>query len=182
MPLMPTAYGQQARPQGQASIMALMGFSYPRSFLRLLAAGFTLIALPLVVALVTNAVAIDQLANRSQEAVYRAVQATQSSRRVLDSVTAMERSARQLVILGDRELFDNYVLNRRQFAINTSRLAALPIDEEQRAVLKLLMLGEAGIFSILSDPKAEQQELAKAVERFGRWPSTRERSWCAATR
>lgn len=147
--------------------MALMGFSYPRSFLRLLAAGFTLIALPLVVALVTNAVAIDQLANRSQEAVYRAVQATQSSRRVLDSLTAMERSARQLVILGDRELFDNYVLNRRQFAINTSRLAALPIDEEQRAVLKLLMLGEAGIFSTLSDPKAEQQELAQAVERFG---------------
>ena len=55
---------------------------YPRSFIRLLLIGFTLVALPLIGALVTSAIAVDRLANRSQIAVYGAVQATQSSRRL----------------------------------------------------------------------------------------------------
>jgi len=57
---------------------------YPRSFLKLLLIGFTLVALPLIFALINNAVSVDQIANRSQRAVYQAVQATQSSRRVLE--------------------------------------------------------------------------------------------------
>ncbi|MBI3919555.1 MAG: histidine kinase [Betaproteobacteria bacterium] len=139
---------------------------YPNSFLKLLAVGCTLIALPLVIALITNAIAIDQLANRSQEAVYRAVQATQSSRRLLESLTATERSARQMVILADRGLLDNYVLNRGQFLANADRLARLPIGGEQQAVLAPIMQGEAEIFSVLANPQADQTQLVKAVEGF----------------
>ena len=43
----------------------VMPVYYPRSFPRLLAVGFTLVALPLVFALVNNAVSVDRLANRS---------------------------------------------------------------------------------------------------------------------
>jgi hypothetical protein len=42
-----------------------MRLYYPRSFPVLLGAGLTLIALPLVFALINNAVTVDQLANRS---------------------------------------------------------------------------------------------------------------------
>jgi two-component system sensor histidine kinase GlrK len=139
---------------------------YPNSFLKLLAVGCTLIALPLLIALVTNAVAIDQLTNRSQEAVYRAVQATQSSRRLLESLTATERSARQMVILADRGLFDNYVLSRKQFVANAERHAGLPIGGDRQAVLAPLVKGEAEIFAVLSDPQADQAQLVKAVEGF----------------
>ena len=54
---------------------------YPRSFSKLLFVGFALVALPLMFALVNNAISIDQLGNLSQKAVYQAVQATQSSRK-----------------------------------------------------------------------------------------------------
>jgi len=42
-----------------------MRLYYPRSFPMLLGAGLTLIAVPLIFAIVNNAVAVDQLANRS---------------------------------------------------------------------------------------------------------------------
>jgi len=72
----------------------------------LLAVAFTLVALPLVFALLNNAISIDLLANRSQNAVYQAVQATQASRRLAQLLGALERTARQIVILDDRSLLD----------------------------------------------------------------------------
>ncbi|MBI3053169.1 MAG: histidine kinase [Betaproteobacteria bacterium] len=92
-----------------------MGSYYPRSFFRLLLVGFTLVALPLVFALITSSVAVDRIASRSQTAVYEAVQATQSSRRLSELLTALERSARQIVILNDRGLLDAYKTIRDQF-------------------------------------------------------------------
>ena len=90
-------------------------FYYPRSFLRLLLVGFSLVALPLVFALITSSVAVDRIASRSQTAVYEAVQATQSSRRLSELLTALERSARQIVILNDRSLLDAYKTIRAKF-------------------------------------------------------------------
>ncbi len=108
---------------------------YPRSFPRLLAVGFTLVALPLVFALVNNAVSVDRLANRSQNAVYQAVQATQSGRRLAQQLTALERTARQIVILDDQSLLDAYAANRRQFEQAVAEFANLPLDAgaEERA-------------------------------------------------
>lgn len=143
-----------------------MRFSYPRSFLKLLAVGFTLVALPLVFALVNNAISIDQLANRSQQAVYRAVQATQSSRRLVEVLTAMERSARQMVILGDRALLDTYVLNRKQFFATAGEFATLPFNSEQKQALDAIVRDEEAIFAVLSDAGAETPQQAKAVEGF----------------
>ena len=163
----PQAYSHRERAEGEARGISFIARSYyPGSFLKLLAIGFTLIALPLVVALITNAVAIDQLGNRSQEAVYRAVQATQGSRRVSERLTAMERSARQMVILGDRELLENYTLSRGRFLSSAESLARLPIDSEQKAALERLVQGEAAIYAALSGSRPEPAALAKAIEGF----------------
>jgi two-component system sensor histidine kinase GlrK len=139
---------------------------YPRSFPRLLAVGFTLVALPLVFALVNNAVSVDRLANRSQNAVYQAVQATHSGRRLAQQLTALERTARQIVILDDRSLLDAYAANRRQFEQAVAEFTNLPLDEEQKSALADIVLGETAVFAALSGvgPKSPQTEIA--VERF----------------
>ena len=85
---------------------------YPRSFSKLLFVGFALVALPLMFALVNNAISIDQLGNQSQKAVYQAVQATQSSRKLAELIPQMERAAHQMIILGDRGLLDTYRVHR----------------------------------------------------------------------
>ena len=143
-----------------------MGSYYPRSFLKLLLVGFTLVALPLVVALITSAVAVDRLANRSQTAVYDAVQATQNSRRLSELLTAMERSARQIVILGDRSLLDPYKVSRVQFQETAAQFAALPFDAGQRADLDAIVAAEQQIFDALANPTFKPATLQAPVSRF----------------
>jgi two-component system sensor histidine kinase GlrK len=144
----------------------MMRSYYPRSFLKLLLAGFSLVALPLVVALITSAIAVDRLANRSQTAVYQAVQATQSSRRLSELLTAMERSARQIVILNDRSLLDPYKISRSQFQETATQFAALPFDAGQRADLDAIVATEQQIFDALANPTLKPATLQAQVSRF----------------
>lgn len=139
---------------------------YPRSFLKLLVIGFTLVALPLILALINTAVSVDQLASRSQQAVYQAVQATQSSRRLAELLTTMERTARQIVILGDRSLLDAYVVTRTQLLQTAEQVARLPFDGEQKSALDRIVRGEAEIFAALSDAGAKTPQLRKTVGSF----------------
>lgn len=146
----------------------MMRFYYPRSFLKLLFVGFTLIALPLMFALINNAISIDQLSNRSQKAVYQAVQATQSSRQLTELLTAMERSAHQMLILGDRSLLDAYAANRKQFLETANDFTALPFDREQMQALAEIVRGEAEIYERLSDPVSTSTDLQQALQGFDR--------------
>ena len=139
---------------------------YPRSFPRLLAVGFTLVALPLVFALVNNAVTVDRLVNRSQNAVYQAVQATQSGRRLAQQLTALERTARQMVILDDRSLLETYVANRRRLDQAVGEFANLPLDADQKRALEDIVRGEAAVFGALSGAGPKSPEARAAVESF----------------
>ncbi|HUF81767.1 MAG TPA: HAMP domain-containing sensor histidine kinase [Burkholderiales bacterium] len=139
---------------------------YPRSFPRLLMIGFTLVALPPVFALVNNAISVDRLANRSQNEVYQAVQATHSSRRLSQLLGALERTARQIVILDDRSLLDAYLSNRRQLEQTFTEFSRLRLDPEQAVALQEIVQGEAEIFAKLSRPGTKGPELKEAVERF----------------
>ena len=143
-----------------------MQLYYPRSFLKLLVIGFTLVALPLILALINTAVSVDQLSSRSQQTVYQAVQATQSSRRLAELLTTMERAARQMVILGDRSLLDSYGVAREQLIRTARQFSSLPFDVEQKSALDRIVRGEAEIYQALSDPLARTPELAKSVQRF----------------
>jgi len=132
----------------------------------LLAVAFTLVALPLVFALLNNAISIDLLANRSQNAVYQAVQATQASRRLAQLLGALERTARQIVILDDRSLLDAYAANRREFEKTVAQFTRLPLDVEPRSALDEIVRGEAEIFAVLSRADAKGAQLKATVERF----------------
>jgi two-component system sensor histidine kinase GlrK len=143
-----------------------MRLYYPRSFPGLLGAGLTLIALPLMFALINNAISVDQIANRSRNAVYQAAQATQSSRRLADLVTALERTARQIVILDDRSLVDAYLANRQRFEQTVGEFARLPLDDEQKRALDSIVRGEKEIYMVLSDERANQERLTAAVGLF----------------
>ena len=172
--LLPGGAGQaQARgfaswlsPGGGARYAQRMLRYYPRSFPRLLLTGFALVALPLIFALINNAVSVDQLANRSQNAVYLAVQATQNGRRLAQQLNALERTARQMVILGDQSLLDNYAANRRQFEQVAAEFANLPLDAEQKRALDDIVRGESAIFAALYEAAPKNLALKAAVEGF----------------
>jgi two-component system sensor histidine kinase GlrK len=143
-----------------------MRFYYPRSFFTLLFVGFALIALPLMIALINNAISIDRLGNLSQKAVYQAVQATQSSRKLAEVIPAMERAAHQMLILGDRSLLDTYSVHRKQLLATAAEFRTLPFDTEQRNALREIVGGEAAIYDQLSNPASRPEDLQKAVKAF----------------
>ena len=139
---------------------------YPRSFSKLLFVGFALIALPLMIALINNAISIDRLGNLSQKAVYQAVQATQISRKLAEVIPAMERAAHQMLILGDRSLLDTYRVHRNQLLATAAEFRSLPFDTEQRGALREIVGQEASIYALLENPDTRSEDLQKAVQSF----------------
>ncbi|MDH5216329.1 MAG: ATP-binding protein [Gammaproteobacteria bacterium] len=113
-------------------------FTHPRSFFELIIAGFSLVALPLIVALVTGAFYVDRLTNQSQEAVYRAVQSTQMSRSLVEDVSTMERHVRQYLVLRDVQLINLYK-ERHEIYLETSvKLNAMLLDNALKQRLAML--------------------------------------------
>lgn len=139
---------------------------YPRSFLKLILAGFSLVALPLIVVLIANAISVDQLANHSEKAVYQAVQATQSGRALTEQINAMERSARQFMILGDASVLEAYTAAHRNFKDTARRLSTLPLDSAQRTRLDELTAAEQVLYDSFSETSPSPEKINRVVDEF----------------
>lgn len=131
-------------------------FLRPTSILQLILMGFGLVAVPLMVALVHAALAVDRMASRSQEAVHEAVEATRNSQALLEAITAMERNARQFQALGDPALFEVYEVNHETFLQILSTLRQRPLTASQHELLVRMADVEGGIHQQLALPEPEE--------------------------
>jgi two-component system sensor histidine kinase GlrK len=138
----------------------------PKSFLKLVLVGFALVALPLIVALVTATIYVNQLAAQSQQAVSHAVQVTQGSRMLVEQIVAMGRNARQFHVLGDQSLFQVYAATHQKFQHTTDNLSQLPLDDYQQNQLKILVEKEQDVFAILQNNPHDSVKSDKAVIEF----------------
>jgi len=143
-----------------------MQLYYPRSFLKLILAGFSLAVLPLIFALINNAFSINQLATHSQRAVYQAVQATQNSRFLIEQINNMERSVRQFAIIGEPSLLQGYGLAHERFVDTARRMATLPLDSRQKQALEVLRAREAALFERIGLSGAKADVIGPAVAEF----------------
>src|SRR6266481_3732572 len=143
-----------------------MQLYYPRSFLKLILAGFSLAVLPLIFALINNAFSINQLATHSQRAVYQAVQATQNSRFLIEQITNMERSVRQFAIISEPSLLQGYGLAHERFVDTARRMATLPLDSRQKQALEVLRAREAALFERIGLSGAKADVIGPAVAEF----------------
>ena len=130
------------------------GIRYPRSLLKLLLLGFALVSLPLILALLNATAYVDRLATRSQAAVDQAAEAARGSRVLMEQVIAMERLARQYLILGDAALLADYAKVRSGFKHTTSDMSLLPLDESQLSELNRTIETEQSLFEQLG-PKPD---------------------------
>ena len=139
---------------------------YPKSFFSLLVIGFALEAVPLMVALLNNAVAVDRLADQSQKAVYQAVQATQTSRALAEQITAMERSARQYLVVADQALLESYEIGHQKFKDTAIQFAGFPLSRDQQAKLDEIMTSEIKLHLQLAGGRARPSEAATIAAEF----------------
>src|SRR5476651_1705289 len=125
------------------------GFRYPSSVLKLLLLGFRLVSLPLVLALLNATAYVDRLTMQSQAAVDQAAESARGSRVLMEQVTAIERMARQYLILGDAALLADYAKVRSGFKQTTSDMSLLPLDESQLRDLNRTIEKEQALFEQL---------------------------------
>jgi two-component system sensor histidine kinase GlrK len=124
--------------------------TYPRSFLGLLLAGFTLVALPLVGALAYSAWNTERLAGQSRSAVFNASQAARASRSLVERIGSIERLAQQVAVIDDPELFQGYARVHRSFKQLADEIAQLPLDAAQLAALERTAHQEQTLYDLLT--------------------------------
>ncbi|CAB1368233.1 sensor histidine kinase [Denitratisoma oestradiolicum] len=146
---------------------------YPRSFLQLLAIGFGLVALPLVLGLINNGVSIRRLSSQSQQAVYQASQVSQASRALIEALSSQERAVRQYLVLNDPALKERYGALHRHLGETASRLSTLPLSKPQQQELSELRRHEADLFSFLMTlDRRHKVDDSQVAERFAALSAT----------
>jgi two-component system sensor histidine kinase GlrK len=122
----------------------------PKSILRLILTGFSLVALPLIIGLAYATISVDRLVSQSQHTLLQSVLATQGSQVLIEAITAMERNARQYQVLGDKVLIDVYEENHQKFVDTAGNLELLELADGQRNLLEALYVAENELHTNLS--------------------------------
>jgi two-component system sensor histidine kinase GlrK len=143
-----------------------MRITYPRSFLSLLLIGFTIVAGPLLVALFTNAVAFERLAELSEQAVHSAVKVTQASRTLIGTLNSLERSARQYAVAGEATFLETYRGHRATFRAMLDTIHEGALSETQRVEVAEIARQEAAIHDLIAGTKPTPELSARLQKEF----------------
>ena len=149
-----------------------MKFYRPKSVLHLILVGFSLVALPLVVALVIATVSVDRMVSQSQRTLLQSVLVTQSSQVLVEAITAMERNARQYQVLGEEVLLEVYEENHDKFIDTVQTLEALDLAKGQHKLLDELRITEDKMHVILSAYSHDAPQATAALDGFAELAQT----------
>jgi len=141
-------------------------FYRPKSILRLILTGFSLVALPLIIGLVFATISVDRLVSQSQHTLLQSVLATQGSQVLVEAITAMERNARQYQVLGDKVLFEVYEENHQKFIDTARNLEVLELAGSQRNLLEDLHFAENKLHTTLSTHPHDAADITTALPGF----------------
>jgi two-component system sensor histidine kinase GlrK len=94
--------------------------------------GFTIVAAPLLFAIVNAAVQMNHLSSRSEQLVVQGVRGTRHNQRMFEEIGALERTARLYQIIGSSDLLDVYARNQQRLVTTLNELLTLPLDGESR--------------------------------------------------
>lgn len=143
-----------------------MQLRYPKSFIKLVLIGFTLVGLPLALALFTSALSIDRLAKYSESAVHHAAQYARGTRLLAESLASMERGVRQYVILGDAEFLDAYRTAHAEFGQTLQQLAKQKPYPDLAARLRDLGAREKALNLQITENLESVDRLTEILDRF----------------
>jgi two-component system sensor histidine kinase GlrK len=94
--------------------------------------GFTIVAAPLLFAIVNAAVHMNRLSTRSEQLVVQGVRGTRNNQRMFEEIGALERTARLYQIIGSADLLDVYARNQERLIGTLNELLVMPLDAESR--------------------------------------------------
>ena len=90
--------------------------------------GFTIVAAPLLFAIVNAAVQMNRLSNSSEQLVVRGMQGSGDNQRMFVEIAALERTARLYQILPNSDLLEVYARNHERLENTLNELLTLPLE------------------------------------------------------
>jgi len=128
--------------------------------------GFTIVAAPLLFAIVSAAVQMNRLTNRSQQLVIHGVQGTRNNQLLFEDLGVLERTARLYQIIGSADLLDAYARANLRFTAAAGALLRLPIDAESREDLRTLQRQAASLLDELRSVPPNSPQMAGLIGTF----------------
>lgn len=117
--------------------------------------GFSLVALPLVIALLYSAAQINNLSNQSEGAIFNAAELTETSKQLSELLVKMERYASQSIVLKDKELTNNYFIEE-EILLNIVNNNLVNHQDENLKNISHQFLNEIDIINKLLTPESSQ--------------------------
>ncbi len=100
--------------------------------------GFTIVAAPLLFAIVNAAVQMNRLSNHSEQLVVRGMQGSGNNQRMFVEIAALERTARLYQILPNNDLLEAYARNQQRLETTLNELLTLPLNEQAQNDVRTL--------------------------------------------
>lgn len=136
------------------------------SILQVILVGFSLVILPLIVALITALISVDRLTSQGQQAILASSEAIKFSRMLMEDLTAMERHARQYQVLKDASLYKVLAERHAEFQKNAREFLRSGTSPSQQREVEALLKRENAVFEALRRSRPGTEAGMRAVEQY----------------
>src|SRR5882757_4424395 len=147
--------------------MPPMRLPRPKSLSGLMLIGFTIVAAPLLFAIVNAAVQMNHLSVRSQQLVVHGMQGTRNNQRMSQEIDTLERQAQLYKATGSAEFLDVYARHHGRLVTAIQELLTLPLDAETQEGVRAV---ESKANQLLQDLRRDAPNSAHMAELIGGFP------------
>ncbi len=128
--------------------------------------GFTIVAAPLLFAIVNAAVQMNRLSNRSEQLVVHGMQDTRNNQRLFEEIGALERTARLYQIIPSTELLEVYARNQQRFVSTIEELLTLPLDGQSQLDAHALRSDADRLWADLKSAEPSSPRMAELINSY----------------
>ena len=128
--------------------------------------GFTIVAAPLLFAIVNAAVQMNRMSTRSETLVVHGIRGTRNNQRLFEEIGALERTARLYQIIGNADLLEVYARNHQRFVTTVNELLTLPLDPESERDAHALQTEADRLLGGLRHAKPNSAAMADLINAF----------------
>jgi two-component system sensor histidine kinase GlrK len=143
-----------------------MRFPRPRSLNGLILVGFSLVALPLLLAVVWALLNLDRVAEQSELLVATGVEAAENNRRINERLISLERSSRLFQVLKTDDSWQLVTQNLQRFEAALQDMEPLVAEIDATRLAASLGTEARSITAAISAPGAADENLIAAIARF----------------
>jgi two-component system sensor histidine kinase GlrK len=128
--------------------------------------GFTIVAAPLLFAIVNAAVQMNRLSNRSEQLVVHGMQGTRNNQLMFEEIASLERTARLYQIIGNADLLDVYAHNNDRLDATVDELLGMPLDTRTRDDVKAFRTETTRLLHALKDTPPNSPQIDAVINAF----------------